>query len=658
MAVMGSFAFPRDAGVARRSSRAADGGEGYSRSMLAPRLLCLSSVALVFACDAREPSAVQPVSSSAPSASPPPVKAAAGVPMLTAAPPPMGSERVVFRLYKLLAEAGVEQDTFVPAQGGGTEAKAVFSYRDRGQAMPLASRYEFAADGSLRSYAAWGRTSRHTNLDDRVSATEGGFLTSREGADPKTTTSEKLAVAVSGYAPMLGQDLLLRAWQQHGRPLKMATLPAGEVTVEARGKETYEQKSGKVTLEHVVVTGLVWGREDTWLDDKGELLAVVTRDAEFDEFEAVREGFGALLPELTRAASADGVAWLATAAKGAERGEAGVRAYVGARLVDGTGKPAVDDAVVVVDGDRIVAAGPRASVAIPEGAAPFDVKGKTIIPGLWDMHAHVEQVEQGVVYLAAGVTSVRDMGNVLDFITGMRDALAEGKGIGPRIVVEGIVDGGGDAAIGTVRIKNAEDIAPTLDALKKAGCVDVKIYSSIEPSLVKPIVAYAHSHGMRAVGHVPNGMRTEDAILAGYDSISHIRYLFDPALPPSATKGLSREAVYQKTSESTSRRRRWRTRSPTSWRTTWSSTTRSRSSSSFSTRPPRTRCASRASPRSRPSSWPRWAGCRRPWPRRETSRSRSTSRSSASCTSAASRWSPGRTSRCPDTRCTASSSST
>src|SRR5262249_91233 len=156
--------------------------------------------------------------------------------------------------------------------------------------------------------------------------------------------------------------------------------------------------------------------------------------------------------------------------------------------------------------DRIVAAGPRAKVAVPAGATTIDVAGKFVLPGLWDMHAHVEQVEQGIVYLAAGVTTVRDMGNVLDFITGMRDAIDAGRGLGPRIVVSGIVDGEGPAAIGTVRIRSQADIAPTIDRLKKAGCVEVKIYSSVSPALVKPIVAYAHAHGMRAVGHVPKGM--------------------------------------------------------------------------------------------------------------------------------------------------------
>jgi imidazolonepropionase-like amidohydrolase len=133
------------------------------------------------------------------------------------------------------------------------------------------------------------------------------------------------------------------------------------------------------------------------------------------------------------------------------------------------------------------------------------------------------------------------MGNILDFITGVRDAIDAGKGLGPRVLVNGLVDGEGPAALGTVHIASQADIAPTIDRLKKAGCIEVKIYSSVAPALVRPIVAYAHAHGMRAVGHVPRGMTTQQAIEAGYDSISHISYLLDAAISDEDAKSLSRD---------------------------------------------------------------------------------------------------------------------
>ena len=84
--------------------------------------------------------------------------------------------------------------------------------------------------------------------------------------------------------------------------------------------------------------------------------------------------------------------FICSAAPQAQRGAAGpVTAIVGAKLIDGTGGPAVDNAVVLVQGDRITAAGPRARVQIPQGATVVDAAGKSLIPGLVDVHCHLNQ---------------------------------------------------------------------------------------------------------------------------------------------------------------------------------------------------------------------------------------------------------------------------
>src|SRR5207244_4095835 len=103
--------------------------------------------------------------------------------------------------------------------------------------------------------------------------------------------------------------------------------------------------------------------------------------------------------------------------------------------------PAISDGAILVRDGRIEAVGPRASVTIPAGRALIPMDGKTIIPGLWDMHTHVTQIEWAPVYLGAGVTTVRDMGNEFEFITSLRDAIASKRALGPRIVAAGLIDG-------------------------------------------------------------------------------------------------------------------------------------------------------------------------------------------------------------------------
>ena len=111
--------------------------------------------------------------------------------------------------------------------------------------------------------------------------------------------------------------------------------------------------------------------------------------------------------------------------------------------------------------------------------------------------------------------------------------------LGPRILASGLVDGEGQRAAGTIIIKSNADIVPVLERLKRAGCHEVKIYSSIDPRLVKPIAAEAHRRGMRVVGHVPEGMDVVAALDAGFDGVSHATYLFGPLFAPGEMQKLS-----------------------------------------------------------------------------------------------------------------------
>ncbi len=209
----------------------------------------------------------------------------------------------------------------------------------------------------------------------------------------------------------------------------------------------------------------------------------------------------------------------------------GTFAFVGATVIDGTGKAPIPNATVVTSNGKIVAVGPGNKVKIPKDAQRIDVAGKYIIPGLWDMHAHYEQVEWGPIYLAAGVTTVRDVGNEYDFITQVRDAVNSGKALGPHMLLAGIVDGDGPYAIGVTRVNNADDAQKWVTKYHDADFQQIKIYSSVKPDNVKAICADAHKVGMTVTGHIPNGMNAYEGVDDGMDMINHIHYITDLLLP-------------------------------------------------------------------------------------------------------------------------------
>jgi Amidohydrolase family len=192
---------------------------------------------------------------------------------------------------------------------------------------------------------------------------------------------------------------------------------------------------------------------------------------------------------------------------------------------------------VLTAGDKIVAAGPRSKVKIPDGATVLNATGKTVLPGLWDMHAHYEQVEWGPIYLAAGVTDVRDVGNEFDFITTVKDAVNSGRGLGPHIYMAGIVDGPGPNAIGAITASTPEEARAVVDRYHEAGALQIKIYSSVPPNLVPIICDQAHRLGMTVTGHIPDGMDAIQGVMAGMDQINHATYvahlfLIKPVPPP------------------------------------------------------------------------------------------------------------------------------
>jgi imidazolonepropionase-like amidohydrolase len=141
---------------------------------------------------------------------------------------------------------------------------------------------------------------------------------------------------------------------------------------------------------------------------------------------------------------------------------------------------------------------------------------------LWDMHTHVTQIEWAPVYLAAGVTTVRDMGNEFEFVTALRDAIASGRALGPRLLAAGLIDGGGPNAFGVTYATTVDEAKQAVVRYHDAGFQQVKIYSLVTPPIVEAICAEAHRLGMTVTGHVPNGMSVEQAAAAGMDQIAHL----------------------------------------------------------------------------------------------------------------------------------------
>jgi imidazolonepropionase-like amidohydrolase len=176
---------------------------------------------------------------------------------------------------------------------------------------------------------------------------------------------------------------------------------------------------------------------------------------------------------------------------------------------------------VVIKDDCIEAVGPDQETKVTGALEVIDGTGKTLLPGLFDMHAHL-QPSAGAPYLASGVTMVRDLGNQMDRLIALKRTWDSGEEIGPGILMAGPLNG----SRGKGEPVSTEDEAQTaIDRFQRAGYVQIKILGNLNPALVPGIVKTAHARAMRVSGHVPEGMKADEFVRAGVDEIQHMEFV-------------------------------------------------------------------------------------------------------------------------------------
>ncbi len=217
------------------------------------------------------------------------------------------------------------------------------------------------------------------------------------------------------------------------------------------------------------------------------------------------------------------------------------QALVGGTLIDGTGRDPIDDAVVLIDGDRIDAVFRRGDMELPEGTEVTDIRGSTVIPGLIDCHVHVGvladnsflQVEDPTgladlfmtTLLSHGVTTVRDTGN-FDPDEVFR-VFKEGKAGWPRFFGAGtILDGPADPPAPwrwLAIIDDEESARREASRLIDAGMDFLKVYVWATLPVLRAVVSEAHRRGVRVAAHVGHMVTVEEAVKVGVDALEHVR---------------------------------------------------------------------------------------------------------------------------------------
>jgi hypothetical protein len=363
-------------------------------------------------------------------------------------------------------------------------------YSDRGKDVPLNATMVLSASGEPVRMISKGSTSRMSQINDTVTIEQDNVIIKKDSTLLKVKFASMFPV--DGYAPAIIQGLLVNWWIKHGKPASINGL-FGQIEMRALGTDTLRHTNGDRILSAIGIKNVIWGWEFLWVDERGQLAVLTTINAEGDKFEFVRPEYEDQLLFFAQKSAEYGTKQY-TAKPNGNRSSAVIHGV----LVDIEKGTELRDAAIIIKDGKISWTGPTNKAVIPSDATIIDAKGRHMLPGLWDMHAHLKQVEWGPAYIASGVTTVRDMANEFVFINTMKNNIDAGNGVGPTILRAGIIDGPGPLSNGIMIAETKEQGIALVKKYKEAGFNQVKLYGQLQPEVVQAICEEAHRKGVNS----------------------------------------------------------------------------------------------------------------------------------------------------------------
>jgi len=426
----------------------------------------------------------------------------------------------VSRHYDWLTAGKVSGSHVLVIHDDGTRI-ADFEFSDRGRGPKIHVESSTDESGLLVSLQVSGHSYMGAPADESFKVSDG---TARW-----KSTLEAGEAGASGY--YIANDDTPEQMAMMARALlaspagQLDLLPAGMASIQKLAEEKVSTGEQAQTVSLYAVSGLELTPQYLWLDEENELFALT-----LGWMGLAPRGYQALLPglqEIQDRAEQDYHRKLADRLTNSLPTDWILRNVAIVDVESGTLKRG--QMVAVSDG-RIISIMDDARLKMPPAddtrTRIIDGQGLTLLPGLWDMHTHLS-VEDGLLQIAAGVTTTRDLANDPERLKTTRQLFDSGEVIGPRSFAAGFIDKKSPYSAPTGRLaENLDDALAMVREYAKMGYPQIKIYSSMDPEWVKPIANEVHQNGMRLSGHIPSYMTAEQAVKDGFDEIQHINMLF------------------------------------------------------------------------------------------------------------------------------------
>ena len=418
--------------------------------------------------------------------------------------------------YDMLSGGDDVGDLVVTREGG----KYVIDYdvKNNGRGPTIAETFRVDERGYPVDRKISGATTFGNVVDERYSVKNG----TATWLDATGEGSAKVDGAAAFYIDQNGSPystaLLARALLSapDGR---LPVYPGGEARITKRDTMTFDGPAGPVEATTYELTGLSTEPLPITLDADGELFAIASPRSIL-----VRRGYDSADKPLR-----DYVVKLSTdrfvdlQRRFGHKYEGPVR-ITNVKLFDPERLGLTEARDVVVYGDRIASVQPANSPRT-DGETVIDGAGGTLVPGMYEMHAHLGQ-EDALLNVLAGITSVRDMGNENDVLEGLMQRIDDGTIAGPRVTRSCFIEGESEFASRTGEtVSSLEEALDMVRWCAAHGFYQVKLYNSMKGEWAPQLVAEAHKLGMKVAGHVPAFSTADDMIAAGFDEMTHINQI-------------------------------------------------------------------------------------------------------------------------------------
>jgi hypothetical protein len=441
--------------------------------------------------------------------------------------------------YLALVDGGKQAGQQEVVKGDDGTVRVDFIFKDNGRGPELKEEYTLAADGTFLTYSVKGSSTFGAPVDESFSV-EGGVARWKSTSD----SGEQPAVAGAAYSPLGGTpqsfSVALSALAKRADG-KLPLIPSGTLTMRKvadadvrKGEET--RKVQLMMLTGVGFTpGFVWATSDA----EPRIFAVIAPGF----LQLIEDGWQANADALEDIQRTSETAALLDMQKRLAKPLAGTTLIRNARVFDSEAATLGPASDLLLRNGRIVSISNAGQEQAPAQQI-IDAGGRVLLPGLYDMHGHIDQW-QGGLHLAAGVTTVRDMGNDNTTLQRLMASERAGKLMSPSVVAAGFIEGESpmSARNGFV-IKDLTEAKKAIDWYAKHDYPQIKIYNSFPKDILRETIAYAHSLDIRVSGHIPVFLRAQDAVDAGYDEIQHINQVLLNFLVDEKTDTRTLERFY------------------------------------------------------------------------------------------------------------------